>query len=64
MTLRWHSKRVLVGLLILGTGIMLLLDTSDALGEDASTFGTYWPVLLITLGMWRLAARMGEVHGR
>ena len=40
----------------MGTGIMLLLDTSDALGEDTSTFGTYWPVLLIALGMWRLAA--------
>ena len=56
MTLGWYSKRALVGLLILGTGIMLLLDTSDALGEDTSTFGTYWPVLLIALGMWRLAA--------
>ena len=49
MTLGWYSKRALVGLLILGTGIMLLLDTSDALGEDTSTFGTYWPVLLIAL---------------
>ena len=56
MNLGWYSKRALVGLLILGTGIMLLLDTSDALGEDTSTFGTYWPVLLIALGMWRLAA--------
>ena len=56
MTSGWFSKRALVGLLILGTGIMLLLDTSDALGEDMSTFGTYWPVLLVALGIWRLAA--------
>ena len=45
------SKRAFVGVLVLGIGVMLLLDTTDALGEDTSIFGTYWPMFLIALGL-------------
>ena len=51
------SKRAFVGLLVLGVGVMFLLDTTDALGEDTSVFGTYWPALLIAWGLWRLTVR-------
>ena len=50
------SKRTFLGLIVLGIGVMLLLDTTNALGGDTAIFGTYWPVLLIALGSWRLAA--------
>jgi hypothetical protein len=57
MNLPWFSKRAFFGLLVLGIGVMLLLDTTGALGEDTSVFGTYWPVLLIAAGMWQLGSR-------
>jgi hypothetical protein len=50
-------KRTFAGLLVLGIGVMLLMDTADLLGEETSVFGTYWPVLLIAAGLWRLGAR-------
>ena len=57
MNYPWLSTRTFVGLLVLGVGVMLLLDTTDALGEDTSVFGTYWPALLIAAGLWRLGSR-------
>ena len=47
--------KAFVGLLLVGVGIMLLLDTTDVLGKDTRIFGTYWPVLLIAWGFWNLA---------
>jgi len=53
----WRSKRAFLGALVVAIGVMLLLDTSDALGKDTSIFGTYWPAILIVWGAWRIASR-------
>ncbi|MDP6130510.1 MAG: DUF5668 domain-containing protein [Dehalococcoidia bacterium] len=57
MSYPWLSSSAFIGLMLLSIGVMLLMDTTDALGEDTSVFGTYWPVLLIAAGLWRLGAR-------
>ena len=57
MSYPWLSQRAFVGLLVIGIGVMLLLDATGTLGEGTSVFGTYWPVLLIALGLWRLGSR-------
>lgn len=57
MSYPWLSKRAFTGLLLLSIGVMLLMDTTDALGEDTSFFGTYWPALLIGAALWWLGSR-------
>ena len=46
-----------VGLLLIILGVMFLLDINDVFGPGVDIFGTYWPALLIVLGLWGLAVR-------
>ena len=62
MSYPWLSSRAFIGLMLLSIGVMLLMDTTDALGEDTSVFGTYWPVLLIAAGLWRLGSRGFQIR--
>jgi len=60
------SVRTLLGLLMVALGVMFLLDTTNAFGDDTDIFGTYWPVLLIAWGLWGMVAnglrlRLGSV---
>ena len=42
------------GLLLVALGVMFLLDSTHVLGGETEVFGTFWPVLLIAWGAWRL----------
>ncbi|MDA0734752.1 MAG: DUF5668 domain-containing protein [Chloroflexi bacterium] len=50
------SDRSVIGLVLVGLGVMFLLDTTNVLGPDVSIFGTYWPVLLIIWAGWSFIA--------
>jgi hypothetical protein len=41
------SDRSVIGLLVVGLGIMFLLDTTNVLGPGARILRTHWPALLI-----------------
>ena len=56
------SDRPVIGLLLVGLGVMFLLDTTDVLGPDTSVFGTYWPTLLIVWAVWDYIAGGFEVR--
>jgi hypothetical protein len=46
MTVGGISDRFIIGLLVVALGLMFLLDTTNALGQDTNIVGTYWPALL------------------
>ena len=50
------SDRSVIGLLLVGLGIMFLIDTTGAWGRDISVVGTYWPALLIVWAVWSFIA--------
>jgi hypothetical protein len=55
----WRSRlsdRSVIGLLLVGLGIMFLLDSTDVIGPDTSIVATYWPALLIAWAGWGLVA--------
>jgi hypothetical protein len=54
MTVGGISDRFIIGLLVVALGLMFLLDTTNALGQDTNIVGTYWPALLIAWGLWGL----------
>jgi len=51
------SDRSVIGLLVVGLGIMFLLDTTNVLGPGARILRTHWPALLIAWAVWRINAR-------
>jgi predicted membrane protein len=46
--------RKFIALLLIALGTLFLLDTTNAFGVDVDILGTYWPALLIVLGLWGL----------
>lgn len=46
--------RKFIALLLIVLGTLFLLDTTNAFGVDVDILGTYWPALLIVLGLWGL----------
>lgn len=50
------SDRSVIGLLLVGLGIMFLLDSTDVFGPGTSIVGTYWPMLLIAWAVWGFIA--------
>lgn len=50
------SDRSIIGLLLVGLGIMFLLDSTDVFGPGTSIVGTYWPALLIAWAVWGFVA--------
>ncbi|HEX5475711.1 MAG TPA: DUF5668 domain-containing protein [Vicinamibacterales bacterium] len=59
-TLNVNTGRVTVGLLILGIGVLLLLDRTDVLTVPVGRFIA--PFVLILLGSTRLAFGEGDLH--
>ena len=51
-----HGKFPAGGILLIGLGFLLLLDTTDIISMEV--FARYWPALLIALGVYLLYARM------
>ena len=54
MTRSGFSGVPLVGLALIVLGAMFLLENSGLLGSDPNLVATYWPFLLIGLGLWGL----------
>jgi len=55
-----HGKFPAGGILLIGLGFLLLLDTTDIISMEV--FARYWPALLIALGVYLLYARMNPNH--
>jgi len=49
------SGRILGGLILIGLGILFLLDQLGRL-DFGDIFSDYWPVILILIGLWSLAS--------
>jgi hypothetical protein len=47
--------RVVVGLGLIGTGVLLVLDSAGAL-DATDTIGNWWPLLLVILGLFQLVS--------
>lgn len=56
MQMSGQGMRVLLGIVLIGLGVMFLLDTLDVF-EDADIIGDYWPTLLIAWGAWQWVNR-------
>ncbi|MEX0763177.1 MAG: DUF5668 domain-containing protein [Dehalococcoidia bacterium] len=46
------STRVLLGIILIAAGTLFLLDELNVFGEGTNLIGTYWPVLIIAVGLW------------
>lgn len=62
MKTRASSGRVFWGLVFVALGTLLLLDQLDV-ADTADTVGTWWPMIIVTLGGWRLAVAGGRNLG-
>lgn len=50
-----YQGRIFTGLLIIAVGIIFLLSSLDKL-DVGDVFSTYWPLILIFMGLWNLLA--------
>ena len=58
----WCGGRAPVGAIVLiGLGVLFLLGQLDFFSDRIFEYS--WPVLLIGLGVWMIARRLGESHG-
>lgn len=56
--------RLLVAGALIAIGILLLLANLDVLALDIGDFlGTWWPAILIVIGVWQLASQRGRSLG-
>lgn len=53
------KKRNLLGILIIAVGVIILLGRLEIIDSD-SIFGTYWPLILITIGLVNLFDKYGS----
>ncbi|GMQ60554.1 DUF5668 domain-containing protein [Vallitalea sediminicola] len=53
------KKRNLLGILIIAVGIIILLGRLEIIDSD-SIFGTYWPIILIIIGLVNLFDKYGS----
>ncbi len=52
---RDYQGRIFAGLLIILIGVLFLLGNLDKL-DFGEVFSTYWPLILIFIGLWHLVA--------
>jgi hypothetical protein len=57
----WGRKEPVFAILLIGLGLLFLLDQLDIFNGRLKDF--FWPLALIALGVWLIVRRVGDSQG-